>query len=123
MQNNRVFLIAQPSIPKNGRFPDLAPLAEYGDIKVVIEIGDYPAFKPGEAWQRVARRLQDFDAERDYLAWAGGDTLSALMAGAALTQMGHRRFRWLRFERGVNKETGERDPSTGKYTPVDVQLL
>ena|SRR5690242_10862319 len=121
--HSRVFLIAQPTIPKNGQLPDLTPLADFGDIKVVIEAGDYPSFKPGEAWKRVNDRLRDFDAEQDYLVWAGGDTLSSVMAGAALTQMGHRRFRWLRFERGVVKSTGERDNLRGKYSVVEISLL
>lgn len=120
---NRVFLIAQPTIPKNGRLPDLTPLAEYGDIKVVIDGGEYPSFKPGKAWERISDRLKDFDAERDYVAWAGGDTLSAVMVGSALTQMGHRFFRWLRFERAVDPQTKERIDHTGKYTPVEISLL
>lgn len=118
----RVFLIAQPTIAKSGALPDLTPLADYGDVTVVVEAGEYPSFKPGEAWRRVAARLKDFDSDNDYLAWAGGDTLSAVMAGAALTQLGHRAFKWLRFERGI-APGGGRDNMRGKYTPVEIQLL
>lgn len=120
---NRVFLIAQPTIPKDGKLPDLTPLAEYGDIKVIIDGGEYPSFKPGAAWIRVSERLADFDAEHDYVAWAGGDTLSAVMVGSVLTQLGHRMFRWLRFERAVDPTTKRRVNNTGKYTPVEVTLL
>ena len=115
---SRVFLIAQPTIAKNGHLPDLTPLADYGEVTLVVEVGERPD------------RLKDFDAETDYLVWAGGDTLSAVMAGAILTQLGHRFFRWLRFERGRRKgvaEAGgqarvERDDNRGWYTPVEVML-
>jgi hypothetical protein len=117
-----VFLIAQPTIAKNGQLPDLTPLAEFGDVTVVVEAGEYPSFKPGETWDRVAARLADFDAELDYVTWAGGDTLAAVMVGAALAQRGHRMFRWLRFERR-NLPNGGRDNSRGHYNPVEVQLL
>lgn len=122
MSRPRVFLIAQPTIAKNGSLPDLTPLADYGDVTVVVEAGEYPSFRPSESWRRVVSRLQDYDAENDFLAWAGGDTLSAVMIGAALAAQGHRSFRWLRFERG-RLANGERDNMRGKYTPVEVQLL
>ena len=127
---SRVFLIAQPTIAKNGHLPDLTPLADYGEVTLVVEVGERPAFKPGEVFNLAKDRLKDFDAETDYLVWAGGDTLSAVMAGAILTQLGHRFFRWLRFERGRRKgvaEAGgqarvERDDNRGWYTPVEVML-
>lgn len=121
-ERGRVFLIAQPTIAKNGRLPDLTPLADYGDVTVLVEGGEYPSFRPGETWQRVAARLQDFDAEADYLAWAGGDTLAAVMAGAALVALGHRTFRWLRFDRAHTRDGG-RDNNSGAYVPVEIQLL
>lgn len=126
---SRVFLIAQPTIAKSGHLPDLTPLADYGEVTLVTEVGENPSFKPGEVFQRAVDRLKDFDAENDYLVWAGGDTLSAVMAGAILMQHGHRFFRWLRFERGRRKgvaEQGkqrvERDDNRGWYTPVEVML-
>lgn len=121
-KKGRVFLIAQPTIPKDGKLPDLTPLAEWGEITVLVEAGQYPSFKPAEAWQRVLSRLENFDAENDFLCWAGGDTLAAVLCGSALRHLGHRAFRWLRFER-ARKEGGGRDNFTGSYTPVDIQLL
>src|SRR4051812_33365204 len=115
MLNSRVFLIATPTVSKKGEFPKLEPLSEFGDIKIVVENGDYPSFKPEKIFKKVVDRLKDFDAEKDYLAWAGGDTLAAFMAGFALAQMGHHSFRWLRFERGVDRATGKRTNENGKY--------
>lgn len=119
---SKVYLIAQPTVPKSGKLPDLTPLSDYGDIVVVIEAGDYPSFKPGDAWNRILRRMCNFDAENDYIVWAGGDTLSSVLVGQALSRMGHRAFRWLRFER-ARKPNGDRDPSRGNYTVIDVQCL
>lgn len=117
-----VYLIAQPTVTGSGKFPKLEPLAEFGTIRVIVEAGDYPAFKPGMIFEKVKDKLRDFDAEKDYVAWAGGDTLSALMVGSCLAQMGHHSFRWLRFERGRDKVTNKRTEEGGSYTPVDVML-
>jgi len=115
-----VYLIAQPTVSGTGDFPKLKPLAEFGTIKVVVEAGDYPSFKPGPIFEKLVERLKDFDAENDYVAWAGGDTLSAVMVGSALAQMGHHSYRWLRFERGRDPQTKKRTDEGGSYTPVEV---
>lgn len=118
-----VYLIAQPTVSGTGDFPKLKPLAEYGNIRVIVEAGDYPAFTPGKIFEKVKDRLKDFDAENDYIAFAGGDTLAALMVGSALAQFGHHSFRWLRFERGRDpKNPSRRTDEGGTYTPVDVML-
>jgi hypothetical protein len=117
-----VFLIAQPSVARDGKMPNLEPLAEYGDVKVLVEAGDYPSFRPDTALAKITERLSDFDAEHDYLAWAGGDTLAAVITGMVLSTMGHKYVRWLRFERG-RTEDGKRDGNNGKYTPIDVLVL
>ena len=116
----RVFLIAQPSVARNGHLPDLSPLSEYGEVITVMD-GENASFRPGDAFTKALGRLADFDAEADYLVWAGGDTLSAVMAGSVLTQLGHRRFRWLRFERG-HRRNGVRDNEHGHYSVVEVTL-
>jgi hypothetical protein len=117
-----VFLIAQPTVPKDGKMPNLEPLAEFGDVKVLVEAGDYPSFRPDLALEKISERLANFDAENDYLAWAGGDTLAALITGMVLAERGHRYVRWLRFER-ARTEGGGRDNNNGKYTPIDVLVL
>jgi hypothetical protein len=115
-----VFLIAQPTVSKNGRLPDLTPLAHYGDVRTIIEGGDYPSFRPDRAVAKIADRLQTFDPDNDFLAWAGGDTLAAVLVGAAIAKNGITTFQWLRFERARDRETGERDNFRGEYTPVRV---
>lgn len=119
----KVFLIAQPTVPKSGRLPDISPLAEHGDITVLIEAGDYPTFHPEECWKKIKSRLEKFNPDIDYLAWAGGDTLSAVMVGAVLVQMGHYSVQWLRFDRGYTPDKTDRVRTTGNYVPMMVHFF
>lgn len=116
-----VYLINAPTLSGSGRLPDLTPMAEYGTIKVLVENGEYPSFKPQECLRKIYQRLKDCDEERDYIAWAGGEPLSAVMVGAVLADLDKTSIRWLRFERGRN-ERGERDARCGHYNVVSVPI-
>lgn len=118
-----VYLIAQPSIARGGSFPKLEPLAVYGEIRVLVQSGEFPTFNPAPCYEKIRERLRDFDPKVDFLAWAGGDTLSAVLAGLVLAEMGIDDFRWLRYERGRDKEDSRKRVDEGsQYWPVDVNL-
>lgn len=116
-----VFVIAEPSIPKSltGRVIDLSPLNEYSsDIRFLVMRGQAPTFQSDGLYSQILGSLSGhFDPKTDYLVWAGGDSLAAMMAGMALGSMGIQRFRWLRHER-TKLPDGSRDPSRGRYVPI-----
>ncbi len=120
-----VYLIAQPSVSRTGELPKLEPLAKFGQIKVLINPGEDPRFGPPRAIELITKRLKDFNPEEDYLAWAGGDTLAAVLTGVVLADLSLERefshFNWLRFERGSNA-AGERTVEGGRYVPIVVTL-
>lgn len=115
-----VFLISQPSVKRNGETPDLKPLAEHGEVKVLITTGDYPTLHSKRCLGLIEARLADFNADTDFLAWAGGDTLSAVMAGALMERLGVDHFTWLKWQRGWGAN-GQRS-DTGHYRAVKVRL-
>lgn len=118
-----IYVIAEPSVPKtgSGRMIDLAPLAEYGqDVRYLVMRGQAPTFIKDGLYHQIRASLAQFDAEHDYLVWAGGDALGAVMVGMALASMGVTRFRWLRHERSRLPD-GRRDPSRGRYVPILVE--
>jgi hypothetical protein len=121
-----VFVIAEPSIPKHmsGRVIDLAPLQEYSnDVRFLVMRGQTPTFVPDGLYGQILASLNgQFDPKTDYLVWAGGDSLAALMAGMALGSMGIKRFRWLRHERSKLPD-GTRDPSRGRYVPIWIDTV
>lgn len=127
-----VYLIAQPTVKRNGSMPKLEPLAEHGDVKVVIPAGEYPTFHPQRALDLVMDKLDDFDYTKDYIAWAGGDTLSAILVGAALAEKDDCTdeeepvpipyFMYLRYERGRDQQ-GNRTDVGAKYVPVKIPLF
>lgn len=120
----RVFLIAQPTVARGGRLPDLRPLAEHGPIHVLVPAGDRPTFRPRQTFEVITRRLRDneYDPSSDMLAWAGGDTLAAVLTGVALADFGVDEFLWLRYERGRDPRTGERVEEGARYSPIRVTL-
>jgi hypothetical protein len=116
-----VYLIAQPTVKRGGQLPDLTPLAEYGEVKVLINSGEYPALHPERCRDLIEKRLTTFDQDRDFIAWAGGDTLAAVFTGVVLERMGLHRIQWLKFQRGWDND-GERDPDKSYYRAVRVPL-
>lgn len=124
-----VYLIAQPTVAGNGSLPKLEPLAEWGTIKVLINPGEDPRYNPKLAMKRIRSRLADFNPELDFLAWAGGDTLAAVLTGVVLADFAideedpFDSFQWLRWERGRDASTGKRTEENGKYVRMTVPLF
>lgn len=118
-----VYLIAQPTIPRRGKLPDLTPLYEHGEVQVLIQSGEYPTFNPEQCYEHIKARLADFDPETDFLVWAGGDTLAAVITGVVLADMGFGWFRWLRHERGRDPVDPKiRTDAGSNYQPVMVDI-
>lgn len=116
-----VYLILQPSISRTKEPPNLKPLYEHGEVTAVLPAGRAPVFTPGECMEIIENKLADFHPETDYLAWAGGDALAALMAGMALANMDIWQFKWLRYERHRLPD-GTRVHEGATYVPVDIDL-
>lgn len=114
----RVFLIAQPTVTREGKMPNLEPLAEHGEVCTVLQAGDSPWAEPSRCMKIISARLLNFNAEEDSIAWAGGDTLAAVMVGAVLERYGHERVRWLRYERSQDPKTGRWVHEGAKYVPT-----
>lgn len=120
--HSRVFLIAQPTVRReDGSTPKLEPLARYGEVVVLIPAGDRPAFQPFRTLELLRRKLADFNTETDYIAWAGGDTLGAVLAGTVLADLGMSNFRWLRYDRAKDA-SGRRVDEGAQYLPVEIDL-
>lgn len=116
-----VYLIAQPTVSRNGSLPKLEPLAEHGDVRVLVPAGDRPAFQPERTLDQIYRRLENFNPNEDFLVWAGGDTLAALLTGVALIDRNVEKFKWLRYERGRDSD-GNRTDEGARYVPIEVNL-
>lgn len=116
-----VYLIAQPTVSRTKKNMNLDPLYEHGEIKVVLPVGDAPAFSPNKCVSVMSARFKEFDPEQDFLVWAGGDTLAALMVGYLLHQRGFTVFNWLRYER-KRLPDGTRTDDGAIYVPVRIDL-
>lgn len=112
---SRVFVLQATRIQA-----DVSPAAVYGEIRFILSAGDRTCSNPELTMDKLRRALVDFDPRSDFIIWAGGDPLSAIVSGMVLTEMGIRKFRFLRFEK--NRHTRQGEKPTGFYSPVEVRL-
>ena len=99
---------------------DVGPAAVYGDILFVLSPGDRTCANPELSLEKLRRGLQHFRPAEDFIVWAGGDPLSAIITGAVMLEMGVTKFRFLRFEK--NRHTRPGEPVSGFYSPVEINL-
>ncbi len=121
-----VYLIAQPSISRKKKPVNITPLYEHGEVRLVLPQGDSPTFTPKKCFDLMCDRLfpeegQQYDPDIDYLVWAGGDTLAALMAGMLLAEYEIWHFKWLRYER-ARLSNGDRVDEGATYVPITIDL-
>jgi len=116
-----VYLIAQPTVSRRKAPPNLAPLYKHGEVVPLLITGEQPTFNPRSCFEVLEKRFQAFDPDIDYLVWAGGDTLAAVMAGMLLAERNIFCFNWLRYER-FRLPTGERVDEGAIYVPVEIDL-
>ncbi len=121
MMTARVFVLAQPTVDREGRMPNISALHEWGEVRFVVGADTPTTRQPDRASALLVERLAEFDPARDYLAWVGGDTLTALLAGYVLAVRQVESVRWLRFDRDRDPRTGQRI-ATGRYRPVTVRF-
>ncbi len=99
---------------------DVSPAAVYGEIRFVLSAGDRTCANPELSIDKLRRALRDFDAHRDFIVWAGGDPLSAIVTGMVLHELGIKKYRYLRYEKNRNTKPGE--TAVGFYSPIEVRL-
>lgn len=118
-----IYLIAQPTLSRRKPPLNLEPLYEHGEVQVVLPMSDSPTFNPAHCYDMMEARLSKFDPAIDYLVWAGGDTLAAVMVGMILINQEEPIwcFNWLRYERFRNPD-GSRTDIGAKYVPVVIDL-
>ena len=112
---NRVFVLQATRFQA-----DVSAAGVYGEICFVLSAGDRTCANPELSIEKLRRALRDFDPNRDFVVWAGGDPLSAIITGMVFMDLGIPKFRFLRFEKNRNIKHGQ--PVTGFYSPVEVFL-
>lgn len=115
-----VWLISGPTLRKEGG-PDYDYLSTFGQLEYIITAGEYLIYDMERMVEKISERLDDFDAETDYIVWVGGDPASSLAIGGILASKGIRTVNWLRFDRRT-KPDGSRSPWTGNYVPIKLHL-
>jgi hypothetical protein len=120
---SKVFLIAQPSVSREGTFPKLDALGEHGEVHVLVVQGDSASFRPNKTLDDILRQLAElYNPAEDFVVWAGGDTLAAVLTGIALERRGINEMTWLRYDRPYNQELRKRVDEGAKYVPIKIQL-
>lgn len=118
-----VYLIAQPSVSRHSPGPRIESLREYGEVRTLVLSGEAPGNNPDATMNRIERRLSAFRYEQDYMVWAGGDHLAAVMAGWCLSELEVPYINWLRVDRPKDPVTGRRIDELAKYNVVRVTFF
>lgn len=116
-----VYLIAQPTVSRKKAPPNLSPLYKHGEVVTLLIAGEQPAFRPRDCFEALETRFRDFDPDIDFLVWAGGDVLAAVMAGMLLAERDIFCFKWLRYER-FRLPNGDRVDEGATYESVEIDL-
>lgn len=98
---------------------DVSPAARYGDIHFVLQPGDRTSSTPDLSLRKLVAAMENFDPDKDYVVWSGGDPLSAILTGAVMAELGITRFRFLRFEKNRGKDVSS---GSGYYVPIEVDF-
>lgn len=113
--SNRVFVVQATRVQA-----DVSPAGVYGEIQFILSAGDRTCSNPELSMDKLRRALKDFNPHQDFIVWAGGDPLSAIIVGMVMHDLGINKFRFLRYEKNRNTRPGQ--PPTGFYSPVEVRL-
>lgn len=100
---------------------DVSPASSYGTIRFVLTPGDRTSSTPELSLPKLFAAMEDFDSEKDYILWSGGDPLSSILTGVVLAELGISKFRFLRYEKDRRNGNGG-DRGSGFYVPVEVDF-
>lgn len=117
---SRVFVINQPQ-SRPGQFTyDVSPAKQYGEV-IFLFRADQPAPSADPHWatRHAYRVLSDFNGD-DFLVWAGGDPLGAVIAASVASDVNEGRVKYLKWERDRDR-TGERTGG-GYYVPIVLDI-
>lgn len=117
---SRVFVINQPTARPGGFAYDVSPAKQYGEILFLFR-ADQPAPSADPHWatRHAYRVLADFGDE-DFLVWAGGDPLGAVLASAVASDINDGKVKYLKWERD-RARSGERTGG-GYYVPLVLDI-
>jgi hypothetical protein len=114
--NPRVFVTQKPKPNSKGWTPNLSPAAEYGAIHYVFQSSDAAFGNPDAAISAAKRKLESFDAEKDYVLWPNSDPAAFMAVILALAKKGVHKIQMLYWERKL--EDGKRSSSEGFYSTI-----
>lgn len=98
---------------------DYTSCAGYGEMVTILGTLDNPSVDPKMCVDKVYNVLQTAQPG-DFVLWAGGDPMSALIAGLVIGELGLTGLKWLRWDKRTDGN-GTRTRH-GYYTPVEFSI-
>lgn len=98
---------------------DISTALTYGPMDYLLPRGERPSYAPAPAYRKLQQSLANVKPE-DFVVWAGGDPLAAIIGGMVLGQQGFSEFNFLRWER-MQDEDGRRIKE-GYYAPTKLVI-
>lgn len=95
--NPIVYLIQEPTSDK-----DLSSAAKYGKIVPLIGSDERPSTNIQFTINKLISILQNFNAEEDYICFAGGDPVIPMLIGVVMERLNFDEFNYLVWNRSRN---------------------
>ena len=100
---------------------DFSSASRYGSLHFLLSKKDSRSRLPPNCILKIRKKLrEEFDYEKDYIIWAGGDPLANLMAGIVIGVLRFPKINFLKWEKEKDLE-GNRVEGRGFYTPVEIK--
>lgn len=118
-----VYIVQEPPVSHRDGVQiskDLTSAQRYGIIKCILTQQEIASRAPGPYYNKMLRELQDFNPDRDYICFAGGDPVALSLAVLALRNLNFREVKFLRWERD-RPVNGDR--TAGYYIPQILPLF
>lgn len=125
VEDGTVYVVQQPP-PFRDRstgttvHKDMSSAQRYGKIVQLLEAADQPSLTPGPSLYTLQKKLRDFNPERDYICYAGGDPMSLALALVVLKDLNLREVQVLRWDR--ERSTDGQRLTGGFYVPITTPL-
>lgn len=116
MSDSTVYMVQEPAA---GR--DLSSAQRYGKLVSLLSLREQASLTPGPSLFKLQKLLRDFNPDKDYVCFPGGDPMALALTMLTLRDMNFREIQYLRWERERSID-GERFNNRGFYLNVSVPL-
>jgi len=118
MTKGRVHVVQSPRQSQSDFSYDLSPALPYGVISTIFAIDFQPSHNIERALEILDEALEDFDPDKDYFVWIGGDPAGLVLLTSWLSSHDIESVQFLRWDKDRNRNNAGK----GYYLPYRLPI-